>query len=513
MTAIGAALGDLGRRYATANLGGVVVFSDFNQNAGPPAVEAARRLGVPVYTVGVGATTAVDVAVEVQAPRLRAEGRAGDRRSDAPPAGTATARGPRPPRRRAAGRPARRARRTGGPRPTRTCRWRPRCRRSSSPTCPDKAGRFELVAEVDPVPGEVVRENNRASARSPCWTTSCGCCTSSTSRPGSGGSSRRSSTATSWWGMQGFRTFLHSSDPRVRRTNELFLPSMAGSRAEFFAHDVIFLGDMPASALSPRFCEMTKEFVRDFGGGLVVLAGPRFGVGQLADTPLARDAAGEGRAGRGPGRPPAVHTAADRHGRRVRIHATGRHRRARPSGPGTAWARCPGISPSRRVHPQAVVLAEHPTRTCVDGKQKQPLIAVRPYGRGEVIYLGFNETWRLRRMYGERYYRQFWGQMIQRLALEPRAGQPEAVRRADRPPPLPGRRAGDRQRRGLQRRLRAAGGERPAEPQARRASCGCRPRPGAPRQGVQPLSLPQTQKGRVRDPLHRRSRRASTASA
>jgi hypothetical protein len=85
-----------------------------------------------------------------------------------------------------------------------------------------------------------------------------------------------------------------------------------------------------------------------------------------------------------------------------------------------AWAslgEIPWFQPVRRVHPQAVVLAEHPTRTCVDGKQKQPLIAVRPYGRGEVIYLGFDETWRLRRLYGERYYRQFWGQMIQRLAL------------------------------------------------------------------------------------------------
>jgi len=34
-----------------------------------------------------------------------------------------------------------------------------------------------------------------------------------------------------------------------------------------------------------------------------------------------------------------------------------------------------------------------------------------------VIYLGFNETWRLRRKYGELYYRQFWGQMIHRLGL------------------------------------------------------------------------------------------------
>jgi hypothetical protein len=33
------------------------------------------------------------------------------------------------------------------------------------------------------------------------------------------------------------------------------------------------------------------------------------------------------------------------------------------------------------------------------------------------VYLGFNETWRLRRKFGEQYYRQFWGQMLHRLGL------------------------------------------------------------------------------------------------
>jgi hypothetical protein len=44
-------------------------------------------------------------------------------------------------------------------------------------------------------------------------------------------------------------------------------------------------------------------------------------------------------------------------------------------------------------------------------------VAIRKYGRGEVVYVGCNETWRLRRKYGEQYYRQFWGQMIHRLGL------------------------------------------------------------------------------------------------
>ena len=32
-------------------------------------------------------------------------------------------------------------------------------------------------------------------------------------------------------------------------------------------------------------------------------------------------------------------------------------------------------------------------------------------------YIGFNQMWRLRRQHGEKYYRQFWGQLIYRLGL------------------------------------------------------------------------------------------------
>ena len=63
------------------------------------------------------------------------------------------------------------------------------------------------------------------------------------------------------------------------------------------------------------------------------------------------------------------------------------------------------------------MLAEHPTDKCDDGETPQPLIAIRQYGRGEVVYLGFDEMWRLRRLHGEEFYRQFWGQLIHRLGL------------------------------------------------------------------------------------------------
>ncbi len=75
------------------------------------------------------------------------------------------------------------------------------------------------------------------------------------------------------------------SRSKVRQTNELFLPNLTPKRSDFFANDVIFLGDLPAQRIqgAERFCEMTKEFVSKFA-----VVGrdrwPRFGPGQLTNT-------------------------------------------------------------------------------------------------------------------------------------------------------------------------------------------------------------------------------------
>ncbi|MBN2473237.1 MAG: VWA domain-containing protein [Pirellulales bacterium] len=419
VTALGEALDDLARRHATANLAGLVIFSDFDQNSGQPALAAASRLGTTIYTVGVGAAAAVDIAVSIQSPlilkkseratitvTLRQQGLEGEevRVSLAAlpldPSGDETTLG------------------AAEPLPIDE---KPVMLSGASVDVdfqyvPEQTGRFALLADVAPVMGEVIEENNRARREvtvrddflrllyveyEPTW---------------------------EWRfvkevfhrdklvGTEGFRTFLRSSDPRVRDTSAMFLPTMSPPRSEFFAHDVIFLGDLPASALSPRFCQMTEEFVRNFGGGLVVVSGPRFGPGQLADTPLARLL------------PVKVDPAArvfDRQPFRLKLTAHAAQYDFMQLGSDEresrkAWDNLgllPWYQPVERLHPLATALAEHPTRTCVDGKTRQPLIAVRRYGRGEVIYLGFNETWRLRRQYGELYYRQFWGQMIHRLGL------------------------------------------------------------------------------------------------
>ncbi|HET6422727.1 MAG TPA: vWA domain-containing protein, partial [Planctomycetaceae bacterium] len=358
VTALGDSLEELARRQAGDNLAGVILFSDFDQNAGGPPISAARRLGAPLFTVGVGPESAVDLAVDLSAPPTmkKAEGStlvATVRQRElenTPVTVRVFALAPAQP--------------GSTDRPQQLIGERSLTLTASAqtvefPYSPEQTGRFTFVAEIDPIAGETITQNNRAERDvriiddflrllyveyEPTW---------------------------EWRfvkevfhrdklvGLRGFRTFLRSADPVVRETNELFVSSLTLPRSEFFEADVIFLGDLPASALSTRFCEMTKEFVEQFGGGLVVLGGPRFGPGQLAETPLAD----------------LLPVVVDRDGRRrddrdFRLQLTplaGQYDFMRLGRTETessrAWnalGKLPWYQPVLRVDPRATVVAEHP---------------------------------------------------------------------------------------------------------------------------------------------------------
>jgi len=437
VTALGAALDDVGQQFGASNLAGIVLVSDFANNSGPPPLGAsnqapATRLGVPLYTVGIGATEALDLAVDLQTdPKMkRAErssvivkvrqsgftGRSVTALVVAKRMGSD-----------AAGKPEEEI--VVG---QKTVTLTSPVESVDLPFTPQEAGRFEFSARVEPLEGETVTENNLARrevniiddylrlmfvAHEPTW---------------------------EWRfikevfhrdklvGQQGFRTFLASSDPRVRESNVLFLPTLTPKRSEFFANDVIFLDDMPRAGVSARFAELVKEYVGELGGGLVVIAGPRFGVRELEGSPLADLL------------PVVVDPNAKLRDERdfvPRLTSYASREAFMKLGESDvenarAWLNLgslPWYQPVLAVRKEATVLAEHPTDTCADGKTPQPLIAIRPYGKGEVVYLGFNETWRLRRRYGEKYYRQFWSQLIYRLGMSHALGDSKRfVPRIDR---------------------------------------------------------------------------------
>ena len=430
VTALGSVIDELSGQIGRGNLAGVVMFSDYANNAGRAPVgdsfdgrsSPLSRLGVPVYTVGIGATEVVNLTVDVRpdVKMKRAErsnvkvkwAQTGLKGDVAAVTVTATW--------------------SGGANDgdtvfvgEETITLDDAVGDVIMPFTPEEAGKLIFKAQVQPLDGEINANDNESEstvqvvddhlnfmyvAYEPDW---------------------------EWRfvkevfhrdklvGMEGFRTYLRSSDPKVRQHNELFLPTMTPKRSEFLASDILFLGDMPRSALSDRFCEMTAEFVKDFGGGLVVIAGPRFGPGELAGTALADIL------------PVDVDPTANLRDQRefeLELTPMGQAEDFMQLGDGeseaenvAAWRNLgplPWYQPVMGVHSNARVLAEHPVDLCPDGRTKQPLIAVREFtSGGHVIYIGFNEMWRIRRKHGELYYRQFWSQIMNKLALSRALGK------------------------------------------------------------------------------------------
>jgi len=85
--------------------------------------------------------------------------------------------------------------------------------------------------------------------------------------------------------------------------------------------------------------------------------------------------------------------------------------------PGSFWSH-----PVARTKPAARVLAvsSNPTRR-TQRNQPEPLIAVQGVGRGQVLYVGFKDTWRWRFVEEGAYRQRLWGNIIRYLAtLQPR---------------------------------------------------------------------------------------------
>ena len=221
VTALGSVLHEVGQQFGAGRLAGIVLVSDFAHNSGASPLGTGTqspiaKLDAPIYAVGVGATEAVDLAIDLQTDpkmkkaerssvlvKLRQSGLAGQ---------SVTVRVT--------------ARKLSGESGAadegeinvgqRTITLAQNVETIDLPFTPEESGRFEFAAVAEKLEGEIVDQNNQAArqvniiddylrlmyvANEPNW---------------------------EWRfikevfhrdklvGMDGFRTFLASSDPRVR---------------------------------------------------------------------------------------------------------------------------------------------------------------------------------------------------------------------------------------------------------------------------------------------------------
>lgn len=185
-------------------------------------------------------------------------------------------------------------------------------------------------------------------------------------------------------------------------------------------YDAVFLSALPLNDLPEGFVKALPEFVEN-AGGLAVISDPTYIPYTLADSPLApllpivpgREV---GRTYRdelfNPRKEPATFDLTDDGEANPMVLFSGSPEENRE-----IWQSLPPIYqyyPGGRLKPSALTLLV--TFETEDGQQ-HPAIVLQTYGKGSVLFMGFDSTWRWRREFGDRYFRGFWGKAVQYLAL------------------------------------------------------------------------------------------------
>jgi hypothetical protein len=222
------------------------------------------------------------------------------------------------------------------------------------------------------------------------------------------------------WQQNADERFNQDASFGMKRTT---LPS---SRQELAEYDVVVLCDPrhAAGSFDERFVELLDEFVGKRQGGLCYLAGNKF-----AGRTLARQGALEPLAALlpvvlAPEDTGAARSVYERQTLRVELNAEGQSHpalRLAAEAPRNldTWRRLPEVYRSQRVEklkPLASALAglraEPGAPSAAPG---EPLIAVQHYGRGRVLYLGFDGTWRWRALDDAALYERLWSNTMEFL--------------------------------------------------------------------------------------------------
>jgi hypothetical protein len=181
------------------------------------------------------------------------------------------------------------------------------------------------------------------------------------------------------------------------------------------AYDCIVLGDVSPEQLPLEERKRLEKYVSERGGTLVILAGKRsmpleFAKAQAAEEdPLAKLL---------PIVEPQVVKPAD--GFSIALTDEGKHtplmQLAETLEDGDVWSELPphywGVV--GRPKPAATALA----RAGTEDKSEQALIAWHAYGRGRVLFVGVDSTWRWRYKVGDRHHHRFWGQLVRWAAAD-----------------------------------------------------------------------------------------------
>jgi len=202
---------------------------------------------------------------------------------------------------------------------------------------------------------------------------------------------------------------------RIRR-----LPA---SQQELNEYDVVMLLDPDPVEFDDQWIGWLKQFVGEHAGGMLYMAGPKFS-GRFLSLPCTRALADllPVQLGDVAAVEAAMLTASNTRAWQLGVVPANVDQPLMrffpdPQQSLELWQSLPGVYwsfPNRGPKPVARVLIEHTDPTLPDGRR--PLLVTGQYGSGRTVYLGFNGTWRWRRVGQDaEYFNRFWVQTTRYL--------------------------------------------------------------------------------------------------
>ncbi|MSU77819.1 MAG: hypothetical protein EXS16_06955 [Gemmataceae bacterium] len=208
--------------------------------------------------------------------------------------------------------------------------------------------------------------------------------------------------------------------PEVAKGGKPFLAEFPKTKEKFFEsmYNLVIIGDVDANYFTKDQQEWIREFVQK-RGGLIVLAGRQNMPATYENTPLAevlpvefaKQKFGLDSETRTQEYMPTLSEA----GLRTDWLALG----DTPEENAEVWQKkLIGFHwqfPITKLRPGATSLIINPRAKM--GDQAMPVLATQYYGKGQVLWLGTDETWRWRWNYQDKYFVRFWGQLVYQTGL------------------------------------------------------------------------------------------------
>ncbi len=200
--------------------------------------------------------------------------------------------------------------------------------------------------------------------------------------------------------------FLIGSDRQFALEDKSALSQLPASLDEVLKYDVVVMGDVDLQTLNPQFVQQLPVFLREHGGGLLLITGAQFNPATYLNSSLATLI---------PLQRYSINTSKTRD-MQMRLTLEGRENRLFSQLDGTASLE------QLTLHsiPEAVVDLRSGASILLEGRSAndapQPLILSMRAGNGQVLQHLFDQAWRWRAM--DAVYETYWAHVIRFLAKQ-----------------------------------------------------------------------------------------------